>query len=547
MTGITYFNHDGKYPIESHLHHFLRGGGKFLSCPDLFKKVMLHHWLGSITSVLEYLFISSEPLLLDDLSSMQRCILGIASHVDARFRDRLKKEIASYRSPYSSNRSNLQESMFEAFFGIDPIVSLFHTLGEEDMYMLLSALCRTGSVSMVNILLDFGIDLNGRDYWSNPLGNAAARGHLDVVHMLLKAGANGALAINCFLTGSTNLSDHAFKHLLELLVDNSLPFPSTDFFYDPLMDTLNSDRALALHPKAPEILMDRNIVDDDLLGGQSLRIGYWEGYMDLVISKKLPNLVLLLLQRSHQITNPDYNPYYLFDKKCSSLTMAVQLGSSCCANVLIQDGADITSLDADGRSIIELAKTNAFASHPRFPPKRYLSISLLIESKRHRVSAKEDHETLAVIKRAFNERFKETMKFEDYVDPVQEVNESLLKPQKEDKSSILHVIEKALRLILTHEQLSILKERLKDSYLNMKQIWSLPFSEALIMRFLYVLSYALLLSIEVTTFVKGKKQLRMPSRKLLSVIALMILPFAWGYLDPSLFASYKTTGSPPES
>ena len=306
-----------------------------------------------------------------------------------------------------------------------------------------------------------------------------------------------------------------------------------------------SKRALALYPKASEILINRDSVDVSKLGGHDRWRGrdnlYLDSYMYLAISKKLPSLLGLLLQRGHQINDPDFDPYYLFDKECPSLVMSVLLGSSPCAKVPIEDGADVTAVDKHERSVVQLAKINAFASHPR---RVGWDIRLFVSD---RISAKQDEETLAIIERAFNEKFKGAQKFEDYLDPIREVKAEPQISQEEPDSLLLCFIEKPLRLILTHEQLSLLKERLKNPYLNMKKIWSLSFSEALIMRFLYVLSYALLLSIEVKAFLKGKKQLQMPSRNFLSILAIMLLPIAYGYLKPSLFSGLSIKGSAPES
>ena len=210
--------------FKTHVHFFLRRGGKFLSRPDLFTQVVTNNWLGSILSVPELLSKSSEPLLLDDLSSMQRCILGIVCHVDNGFCTRVKEEIISYRSSTSLDRATLAENLFEASLGIASIVNLFHTLFVIDRYIFALYLCGTGSVSMLKPFLDSGFNFKCGFRWSSLLGNAAAKGNTDTVHMLLRAGANGAHAIRYFLNCSTNLSDLVFKHILGILVDNSLPF-----------------------------------------------------------------------------------------------------------------------------------------------------------------------------------------------------------------------------------------------------------------------------------------------------------------------------------
>ena len=43
---------------------------------------------------------------------------------------------------------------------------------------------------MVRSLIELGANLNEKSYWGTPLSSAASEGHLEVVKMLIKAGAN---------------------------------------------------------------------------------------------------------------------------------------------------------------------------------------------------------------------------------------------------------------------------------------------------------------------------------------------------------------------
>lgn len=74
---------------------------------------------------------------MDDFSSLHICLIGAVAHVDAAFRDRLKKELASYRSPAFSNRAQFNDNLFENAFGTAIVESHFHKLEERELLWFL--------------------------------------------------------------------------------------------------------------------------------------------------------------------------------------------------------------------------------------------------------------------------------------------------------------------------------------------------------------------------------------------------------------------------
>ena len=464
----------------------------------------------------DFLFSASEPWLVDDFSSLQICYISTLALVDAVFCDRLKKILASYYSPPSLHRTRSADHLFETTFGPASIESHFRTLASFEKHSFLSCLCRTGSVAMIKPFIDLGVDVNEGVRYKNMLGNAAAVGNVDIVNMLLEAGANGSLTIRNFLDQSENLPDTLFTSLLELLVENTRP-ASFEYYKDPFLEVIKSSRALRLYPMAPKILLKHRVFMNECFGEPALETSFFYSYMYEAISDGHSSVVDLLLRNG---AHADARISHSFDCKgywfesCIWLIFAVMCGEAACTDVLIQHGADATALDGAGKSAIRLAIDHALGSHPPFTKYRYNT-------------AEQDAETLVVVERAFNVKSQGTMSIEDYLNSSEEIAPQ--HPSRRDKftSMLQNTFKKALRIFLTPSQTELLLNYLKPLYRDTREIWSLPFHEALLMRSMYVLSYAILLAYELHAFIKGHKRIPIPSRFFLSALALLALAFIW--------------------
>lgn len=536
--------------LRNDMNNYVKHGGQILTAQsEVFMRFFIDDPRGRIDWIPDLLFNSSEPWLIDDFSSLQICLIGTLAHVDAVFRNRLKRELASYRSPASLGRTPFADNLFEITFGTASIESHFRTLDEYQRIRLLLLLCRTGSISMMKMLIDLGVDVH-RGYWNgywnlNLLGSAAAAENMEIVCMLLEAGANGSLAFKTFLDESAHLSDALFRRLLGMLVENARP-ASFEPVEDPLLSILASRRALHFYPQAPEILLNRKVFSDIGFGGGTIKQA---NYMYRAISGKRSSTVDLLLQNgahanariSHSV---DCNGDWF--KSCTWLTFSVMCGAASCADILVQHGADVTALDGAGRSAAQLAMTNAFAEHPRFREtwRDHLSYSW---DPPLSVTAEEDAEILAVVERAFNLKFRGSRSLEDC---IQLSNEPTLQPpprQDEPVSIIRKTLEKALGIVLTPTQTQFLCDRLRVLYLDIRKLWSLPFYEALLMRLIYVFSYIILLALETFAFIKGHKRIPMPSRSLLSAAAVLMLALVWGSSQMGVSWGAITAGSKSET
>lgn len=381
----------------------------------------------------------------------------------------------------------------------------------------LSLLCRTGSVSMVKPFIDIGFDVNGGRVWNNLLGQAAAGGNMDIVYMLLEAGANGSLAISHFLSQSEHLSEAVFGRLLTILIENATHVPFEDW-NDPLLAVIRSRRAICSCPKAPKILLDRKYYTKEGFGEGVGRADFEDSYMYQAILTGNASIVDLLLQngaRADTQISHSFDCYGLWFQPCTWLTFAVILRDAACADVLIRHGADVTALDGAGRSAIHCARNHALALYPRLEWDKM-------------ITAYEDTETLAVVERAFHLKFHGTKSIEDFLESSVETA-----PQPPSRLGKLALVlqktsRKVLETLLTPTQTELLLNHIQRLHHDTRDIWSLPFHEALIMRSMYVLSYAILLAYEIQAFIKGHKRIPMPSRFILSALAFLALALIWG-------------------
>ena len=474
-------------------------------------KLSLSCGLGIWNWFSESLLHSAESWTVDELSSFQICLLGTIAQVNSGFRTRLKAYLSSYCSPLLAARAIYADNLLESTFGIASVLSHFHKLDRWSSADIVNLLCMIGTPSILRLFIDAGPNLNAYEVGNN-LGNAAAVGNLEIVRMFMENGVNTALGLTQFIYASDELSDGLYKHLLELLVENARPTSLKSGYPDALSAVMKSARALLTHPKAPEILFRQKVFSEELIKC-SCETYLHRNYMCVAITKGLGSMVELLLQQGAYANTT--STWFLVSVEC---------GAASCTETLIQHGADVKTLDKAGRSALQRARSNVDAPHPRF-------------SRRCRgfkggreITAKEDEETLAVVERAFRLKPQSTEKLTAHgssceLEPqsLNQKDEGVLAPQ--------NIFERVLGSSLIYHRRPILGLHSRCLYCEISDLWSLSFRKALLMRFLYVVSYILLLALEIIAFVQGRKRIRMPSRTLLSAVALLLLAFIWG---PSL-------------
>lgn len=514
--------------LRHQLEKYAKHGGEVTATEySVLRTMTLSYRNCRIDWIPDVLFKSSEAWLVDDLSPLDTCLIGIIAHLDADFRDWIEKELVSYRMPALLGQTPFANNLFETTFGKISIGNHFRSLGRLERSNFLALCCRTGTVSMMKFLIDIGVEINGDDWHVNLLGDAAAAGNMETVYMLLEAGANSSLALRRFLLFSYHLSNLLFKRLLGMLVENVRPASFSEA-KDPLLAIIRSSKALRFHPKAPENLLSLQVFAKEGMGREGNQVSISWSYMYQAIIANNASLVELLIHNgansnvliSLSFVDQDFEMCTCDVGMCTWITFAVMCGSSSCVDVLIQHGADVTALDGAGWSAVHLAKRNTLTSHPRSFEYRFL--------RSRSISDEEDAETLTVVERACNLRTQGSSSLRDCDESSTELTIQPLLQQHGPTSTLRKHLAKALAVALTPTQISLLHDHLRDVYYDIQKLWSLSFYEALLMRIIYVFSYALLLGIEVNAFVKGHKRIPTPSRSLLSAAALLTLALVWG-------------------
>ena len=527
------YHHGELHLRRPYLNMYLDCGGRILSmdsCTAEGSAFSDCFFDDNVDSTPEILLHTQEMWTLDTFSPTVVCMIGICAYKDLNFRARVQRKLSDCLAPMTSGQLTRINNIFNSNFDTNSIVDHL-----EKMYLYSGYLTKKwlgmASASKSKPLIEAGIDLDQLDIF----GHAAAAGNMDVVMLLLEAGANSALAISRFLCESDTLSNAIFKHILELLIKNATPEKSEHNDLGALCAILHSERAISACPEAPEILFDKGIFDHNLLAGNENHFYYLDdSYMGQAIEQELPHVVGLILQNGARanvqigqlfrcsdfcfMDNQDPGPF-----DClvfyTWLTYAVEYGAASCANALLYHGADVTASDGAGRSAISMALSTTAGPHPRT-----IRFNELCRDEARPATMEQDAETLAVVRRAFDLKFQGQISMEDYIASEATHDVSLPSQPETTNTALYNYLEKILKAFLAPEQL----EHIWKYTSHWRRAWSLSFLDAMLMRSLYVLSYMILLVIELSAFIRGEKRISMPSRGLLSVVAVLLLATIWG-------------------
>ena len=300
---------DQRELLRNNLHTYLQYGGKLFTNPEC-RKVFCNLFLDGtcwIHWIPELLIYSSELWTVDELSPSEICLIGILARADSRLRDLLKNHLASCLSRFHSDRVSTTDRLYEYYFGANSILRHSNMLDKFSKRQLLEAVCRGGSVPMLQFSMDIGID-SAQSRWpysvshNSLLGVAAVGGNLDNVSFLTRAGLDSAIGLRYFLVAGKRVSsDSLYKCILQLFVENAtLP---THYREDPLSTllTFHGRKALSLYPEIVKTLVSRQIFHHELLfGGESQKPPVERSYMLKAIIMGYANIVDLFLANGVQ-------------------------------------------------------------------------------------------------------------------------------------------------------------------------------------------------------------------------------------------------------
>ena len=254
---------------EQHLKWYVENGGPILCLKSHWLPRMISQLTRNIPNIFVDLCLrTKEPWCVDKFSPAIICLIGAFAHSDFNFRTRIQVKLSEYHMLADSDGMNRMSAVFDSQFGLSSFTSRLQTMGRADLDALVEILCQTTSVSVLRFLMEAGLDVDHprhvhkHDHFRRPLlGRVAAAGRLDVVMLLLEAGANCAFAVPAFLDDSDRLADAIFKEILQALLNGVKSQPSASDGRGAVLVIMESRRALTFCPEAPEILLDKGLFD----------------------------------------------------------------------------------------------------------------------------------------------------------------------------------------------------------------------------------------------------------------------------------------------
>ncbi|KAL6715348.1 hypothetical protein ACLMJK_007614 [Lecanora helva] len=479
----------------------------------------LDETLLGLVSLFEYM-----PLIFNDLSPWQRWLVSLTAHHDHHFRSWLIKSLGmNCLSPSFVDHLGKDErtkSILDLRCLVDDFLKL--TCVYQGDFMLFLGL--SGSAPLVKLLVDANLHID-RMLLTGILESATYAGNVEIVDVCLSAGADGASALRYFLKNSEHLPDARFEYLLKTLVGSIRPIsmPHADGAHC-LVSLANSQRAMQIYPESlregfskffQDVPHDRDDLDSDHELFHSVQkyslVGILErGHVDFVDLLMQSGRTANRLVRG--LTWPE--GYDGDNPACTWLTLAVRFAQPSIVKLLLDNGGNVAVLAEDRASAVHLAILNARGLHPRrtqFWTGRYVFMRY--------ATVEEDATTLALVEQAFNIKFKGKISMDEFVEsfePSQATQAIAAAPHQGTCEKLLSAFLAPMQMRRLQALPTILRRQFQD-------FWSLTFSQGIMIRFFYVLSYILLLPLVIHDMVKRGKGIPMPSRNTLSAVAVVVL------------------------
>ena len=377
------------------------------------------------------LFHQSQSWILEDLSGRGLWYVAVLAHVDQSFQKALRAYVHSFRSSVGVHDEGSLDRLLRSVLDINKITSEVEKASLNERSMFMKTLASKGKSTMLAPFLKAHIQLDEGDIFDNYLGAAATNGNMEVFKMLLNAGASTARAIPTF--GTSPIVDvQIFNELFAELVDNLNPagnkIQDSDF-PDPLTVILQSDRALAARPDAPQVLLKNNVLLISRLHGSDIVFPCHSYIFNALCHNRIETLKILLEHGPPiDITIMDMfatnREHFQSIANYTWLTLAVELGRSDCVRLILTRAEDqeqaVNCRDGVGRTALQIAQSSVRISHPR---KSVLSGLHWVKNQRATlVPAAEDEATLLILQAAAGVDAATTLSVEEHVVGNEDIN-----------------------------------------------------------------------------------------------------------------------------
>ena len=384
------------------LNSFLTQGGSLFwhhsNWGSILSLIMRHG--ASFRFLQECLFRQTEPWTVEELSPIDRWLIGILAHANTVFRQALQRYLDSYRTIFQSPtfRNGL------GAFGISSIVSEVQCASTRDRVELLKIISKWGTSEMMEPFLAADLDINER--WSNEqmpwlrlsyLSKAVRWGNFGMFQVLLKAGACPTWALIYLSRHAKYLPPCEFperrEQMLKILVERAEPQDLGGHDEGLLSLLLRTDDVRTYSAQDAEALINKFFLRRAMIVSQE-KPRLLNSYILIAIFLDLPQILRHLYHSGLLINGNQIIGEILCGERVSIkgevvgkytwLTLAIHLGRASCVEVFLENGANIMEPDPNGRIALNMANDFAAGEHPRAatklhiwpyqPPQRYPSI-----------------------------------------------------------------------------------------------------------------------------------------------------------------------------
>lgn len=363
----------------------------------------------------ECLFRQTEPWTVEDLSPIDRWLIGILAHANAEFRRALKRYLDSYRTIFASPTVRKGLNAFE----IGSIVSEVHQASTRDRIEFLKIISKWGTSGMMEPFLAAGLDVNERS--SNErmpwlrlsyLSKAVKWGNFGMFQILLEAGACPTRALIYLSRHPQNLppceSSERREQMIRVLAEYAEPRHLDGHDEELLSLLLRTDDIRTYSARHADALINKFFLRRATIFSQESP-GLLNSYILIALVLDLPQM-LQHLQHSGYLINGNQTIGEIFCGervsikgdlvgKYTWLTFAIHLGRASCIKVFLANGVNTTQPDPSGRIPVNMANDFVAGEHPRAATKLYI---WPYQPSQRYPSAEDDDAVIAALRSAPN-------------------------------------------------------------------------------------------------------------------------------------------------
>lgn len=372
----------------------------------------------SFGCLVQYLFRQSELWTVDDLSPLDRWLIGILADTHPQFGVALQNYFDSFSSIFGypkKRRPTVSE------FDLNNIVEDVRYASTKDRVEFFKIVSKWGNSKMLAPFIRAGFDLDEHD--SNQLlpwlrlsylSKAARWGNRNTFQTLLHAGACPTWAlINLSRNSSTDaLPSHRESQARTEMILELAERANPEHLEDEqgyLSILLRTDDIRSYCPEAAERLMRRFFFGrPSFIRPENAPL--FNSYILLAILFDLPDILQHFYQRGNAI-DANQTIGMLFNGErvvfkgrmighYTWLTFAVHFGIPSCVRVFVMNGADITHPDPAGRTALGMAREYCNTQHPRIATQVYIRP---YQPPQRLVTEEDDLQTLAILQHTADE------------------------------------------------------------------------------------------------------------------------------------------------